>query len=112
MVSSSFHTENCCTYLGSVLINHAPYLCMLSAIASYLSAGFVSGASSVPTADRGAFRMLGASLGMCTVKPRIRLLVDRHREEVAAATATDGDAEVVGAEGLLAPRAEARALLR
>ena len=43
MTSSSFQTENCWMYFGRQPISHAPYRCMSSAFAAYLSAGLIGG---------------------------------------------------------------------
>ena len=76
MVSSSFHTLNCCTHLGRQPISHAPYRCMSSALLAYLSAGSTSGAFSPPEGglSRAALRMLLASAGSGTAIAREALV--------------------------------------
>ena len=50
MVSSSFQTENCWMNLGRQEIKYWPYLWRPAAFSSYLSAGFTTGAWSLPPA--------------------------------------------------------------
>src|SRR4051812_10728230 len=98
MVNSSFQTENCWMYLGRQPMSQEPYLCKLSALDWYLSAGLTGGAWRVPTASRGASRGFGASLGTATFW---RAVAAKHR------TAASVRARIEGLDGR---RTEARAL--
>jgi hypothetical protein len=79
-------------------MSHEPYLCMLSALDWYLSAGLTRGAWRVPTWPRGAPRGLWTSLGTATL---VRAVVAKQRTAASVRAAT------AGFEGR---RAEARAL--
>lgn len=96
MVNSSFHTENCWTYLGREAMTQAPYLCMPSALDWYLSAGLTSGELSCPMWSRGADRGFVVFLGVGTAL--LRAVVAMHRE--------------AWIEGLAGLKAAARALFR
>ena len=86
-------------YLGRHPISHEPYLCRLSALDWYLSAGLTRGALSWPRLSRGSERGLGASLGM--TMPRAATEVAKHRTTASFRSRIDG------CEGR---KAEARAL--
>lgn len=83
-------------YLGRQPISQAPYLCIASALAWYLSAGFTGAALRVPIWSRGSSRGFGASLGTATL---LRAVLAKHRTMGAAME------EVVGR------KAEAKVLL-
>lgn len=84
MVNSSFHTENCWTYLGKQPISQEPYLWRLSALDWYLSAGLTMGASRVPILARSAVRIFLLSCGRRTVYVLARAVAEKHRAAVAS----------------------------
>ena len=74
-------------------MSHEPYLCRLSALDSYLSAGFTTGALRVPMWSLGDARGLGASFGTATLRATV---VAKDRTRVDGCAGRKADASALG----------------